>query len=106
MSVNALAISENTQAIESNSARLDLVEDEIDGLKSGVAMAIAIANAPIISNGTNKFSLSGGVGYYDEAVAMSLKGAFMPRDNIAITGSLAYDFEEDYALGIGAGIAF
>ena len=96
----------NKAAIAHNSSRLDTVEGEIDGLKSGVAMAIAIANAPIISNGTNKFSLSGGVGYYDEAVAMSLKGAFMPRDNIAITGSLAYDFEEDYALGIGAGIAF
>ena len=104
--VNKAAIAHNASNIEANSARLDIVEGEIDNLKGGVAMAIAIANAPVISNGANKFSLSGGLGYYDEAIALSVKGAFMPTDSIAVTGSVASDLGENYSFGAGVGIAF
>ena len=104
--VNSAAIAHNTSNIEANSVRLDTVEGEIDNLKGGVAMAIAIANAPVISNGANKFSLSGGLGYYDEAIALSVKGAFMPTDSIAITGSVASDLGDNYSFGAGVGMAF
>ena len=103
---NEKAITANTAAIAHNASRIDAIATEISDLQGGVAMAIAIANAPVISNGTNKFSLSGGLGYYDEAFALSMKGAFMPRDNIAFTGSVAYDFNNNYSFGAGVGFAF
>lgn len=96
----------NTAAIAHNTSRIEALEGEIDGLKGGVAMAIAIANAPIVTNGENKFSLSGGMGYYEDAFALSLKAAFMPTNNIAITGSVASDMEDSFSAGAGIGFAF
>ena len=103
---NQEAVTKNTAAIAHNSNRIDTLEGEIDGLKGGVAMAIAIANAPIVTNGTNKFSLAGGMGYYEDAFALSIKGAFMPTDNIAITGSVATDLQDSFSAGAGVGFAF
>ena len=96
-------IKTNTEDIANLEAAL---ESEIDGLKSGVAMAIAVANAPVISNGANKFSLSGGLGYYEETFALSLKGAYLPTNSVAITGSVATDLEDNYSFGAGVGMAF
>ena len=103
---NTTAIGQNAAAIAHNTNRIDALEDDVDNLKSGVAMAIAIANAPIITNGTNKFSVSGGIGYYENKTAFSLKGAYMPTDNIAITGSVASDLQNNFAAGAGVGFAF
>ena len=102
---NTAAIAENAKAIAGNSMRLDSLEEDVDALKGGVAMAVAIANAPIITNGENAFSLSGGLGYYEDAFALSAKGAFMPTNNVAITGSVATDFE-GFTAGAGIGIGF
>ena len=98
-------IGKNQAAIAANSNRIENLEDEVETLKGGVAMAVAIANAPIITNGENKFSLSGGLGYYEDAFALSAKGAFMPTNNVAITGSVATDFE-GFTAGAGVGIGF
>ena len=103
---NEKEIEKNAAAIVSNANRINTLEEDVDSLKSGVAMAIAIANAPIVSNGVNKFSLSGGVGYYEDKFALSLKSAFMPTDSIAITASVASDLSENYAFGAGVGIGF
>ena len=103
---NKAEIEKNAAAIVSNANRINTLEEDVDSLKSGVAMAIAIANAPIVSNGNNQFSLSGGVGYYEDKFALSLKTAFMPNDSIAITASVASDLSESYAFGAGVGIGF
>lgn len=101
----ATQINKNTAAIAHNSGRIDNLEQDVEDLRGGVAMAVAIANAPIITNGENKFSLSGGLGYYEDAFALSAKGAFMPSNNVAITGSVATDFE-GFTAGAGIGIGF
>ena len=106
VSVNTAAIANNTNAIANNTNRIATLEDDVENLKGGVAMAIAIANAPIVSNGDNKFSLSGGVGYYEDAFALSLKSAFMPTNNMAITASVASDLQNNFAVGAGIGIGF
>lgn len=61
---NAERITANTDAIASNSSRIVSLEEDVDELQAGVAMAIAIANAPIIQGGMNGLSLSGGFGHF------------------------------------------
>ena len=99
-------ITKNTADIAKNTSRIVALEDEVDNLKGGVAMAIAMANAPVVSGGANNFSLSGGFGTYDGEMAASVKAAFMPVDNVAISASVATDFKEGFAAGGGVGFAF
>ena len=106
IAANKTAIAKNTTAIGENTARIVALEEDVESLKGGVAMAVAMANAPVIQGGENGFSLSGGFGYYDGASAASVKAAFMPTDNIAITASVASDFGDEFAVGGGVGFAF
>ncbi len=103
---NAERITANTDAIASNSSRIVSLEEDVDELQAGVAMAIAIANAPIIQGGMNGLSLSGGFGHFKGKSAGSMKAAFMPMENVAITASVATDFDENVAAGAGIGFSF
>ncbi|GHB40689.1 hypothetical protein GCM10007094_32630 [Pseudovibrio japonicus] len=103
---NADRITANTDAIASNSSRIVSLEEDVDELQAGVAMAIAIANAPIIQGGMNGLSLSGGFGHFKGKSAGSMKAAFMPMENVAITASVATDFDENVAAGAGIGFSF
>lgn len=99
-------ISANEAAISSNTSRIVSLEEDVDELKSGVAMAIAIANAPVLEGGQNGFSLSGGFGNFKGQSAGSLKAAFLPMPNMAITASVATDFDDNVSAGAGLGFAF
>ncbi|SFL17363.1 YadA-like C-terminal region [Pseudovibrio ascidiaceicola] len=103
---NAERITANSAAISDNSSRIVSLEEDVDELQSGVAMAIAIANAPIIQGGYNGLSLSGGFGHFKGKSAGSMKAAFMPMDNMAITASVATDFDDNVAAGAGLGFSF
>ncbi|MFS8185010.1 YadA C-terminal domain-containing protein [Pseudovibrio denitrificans] len=103
---NAERITANSDAIANNSSRIVSLEEDVDELQAGVAMAIAIANAPIIQGGYNGLSLSGGFGHFKGKSAGSMKAAFMPMDNMAITASVATDFDDNVAAGAGLGFSF
>ena len=79
----------------------------IDTNKAGIAMAMAMANAPIIYGGETGFSISAGFGHFDGSSAGSARISFSPpENNFAITGSIASDFKDRVAFGAGAGFAF
>ncbi|SDR48674.1 YadA C-terminal domain-containing protein [Pseudovibrio sp. Tun.PSC04-5.I4] len=103
---NADRITANSDGIANNSTRIVALEEDVDDLQSGVAMAIAMANAPIIQGGYNGVSLSGGFGHFKGKSAGSMKAAFMPMENMAITASVATDFGDNVAAGAGLGFSF
>lgn len=103
---NAERITANSDGIADNSARIVGLEEDVNELQSGVAMAIAMANAPIIQGGINGISLSGGFGHFKGKSAGSMKAAFMPMQNMAITASVATDFGDNVAAGAGLGFSF
>lgn len=92
--------------IHSNTKRIDALEDNINELEQGIAMAIAMANAPVIYGGERGFSLSGGVGSYKGKTAFSLKSAWTRPDRFGITASMASDLDGQFAFGGGVGFAF
>ncbi len=103
---NSSRITANSDAIAKNSSRIVALEEDVDELQAGVAMAIAIANAPVIQGGYSGISLSGGFGHFKGKSAGSMKAAFMPMENMAITASVATDFDDNVAAGAGLGFAF
>ncbi len=96
----------NSAAISSNTRRIVSLEEDVSDLEGGVAMAIAMANAPVVSGGANGFSLSGGFGHFKGNTAGAVKAAFLPMENVAITASVATDFEDNISAGGGIGFAF
>ena len=100
------AISANSGRIDAAFTQLDTLTEDVSELKSGVAMAVAIANAPVVRAPGKKFSVSGGVGYYDTEIAAAIKFAVVPTDFSAVNVSVGYDFGDNYTLGAGAGFAF
>ena len=110
---NSGAIGRNINAIQANTGRideafmqLDTLTEDVDKLKSGVAMAVAIGNAPIVRAEGKRFSLSGGVGYFDTEIAAAIKFAMVPTDYSVVNVSVGYDFGDNYTIGAGAGFAF
>ena len=85
--------------------RFTNLEEDVSSLKGGVAMALATANAPILLQGDKTFSLSLGLGFYDDQTAGAVKGAFRINNNAIVTGSLAVA-GENVGGGVGIGIGF
>ena len=83
--------------------RITSLERGVNDLKEGVALAMAMANAPIYLNGENTFSVSLGVGFYDSETAGAFKGAVKLAPNAILTGSIAFS---DNEIGGGVGLGF
>ena len=85
--------------------RITTLENDVDDLREGVALAMAMANAPIILDGDKQFSLSVGLGFYDSEAAGSVKAAMKLGQNGILTGSVAFS-ENETAGGVGVGFGF
>lgn len=85
--------------------RITNLEDSVDGLKGGLAMAMATANAPLLLQGDKTFSLSLGLGFYDDKTAGALKGGLKLSDNAILSGSVAFG-DDNIGGGVGIGIGF
>lgn len=85
--------------------RITSLEDDVTSLKGGVAMAMAAANAPVLLQGDKNFSVSLGLGFYDDQAAGAVKGAFKINNNAVLTGSLALA-SDNVGGGLGIGIGF
>ena len=92
--------------IDAAFTELNALSDDVDAIASGVAMAVAIANAPIVTAPGKHFSLSGGVGYFHDKFAAAIKFAVVPTDFTAVNVSVGYDFDKNVTVGAGAGFAF
>lgn len=106
IAANKTNIATNTANISSNTDRIVSLEDDVDELRSGVAMAVAIANAPVLQGGKNGISVSGGFGHFKGKAASALKVAFLPTENMAVTASVATDFSNNVTAGAGLGFSF
>lgn len=85
--------------------RITSLEENVDGLKGGLAMAMATANAPLLLQGDKTFSLSLGLGFYDDKTAGALKGGLKLSENAILSGSVAFG-EDNIGGGVGIGIGF
>ncbi|EEA94882.1 YadA-like family protein [Pseudovibrio sp. JE062] len=103
---NTTNIATNAANISSNTDRIVSLENDVDELRSGVAMAVAIANAPVLQGGKHGFSVSGGFGHFKGKGASALKVAFLPTENMAVTASVATDFSNNVTAGAGLGFSF
>ncbi|KZL27421.1 YadA C-terminal domain-containing protein [Pseudovibrio sp. WM33] len=106
ITANKTNIATNTANISSNTDRIVSLEQDVDELRSGVAMAVAIANAPVLQGGKNGISVSGGFGHFKGKAASALKVAFLPTENMAVTASVATDFSNNVTAGAGLGFSF
>lgn len=104
--VNRRNIATNSANIASNTSRIVSLEEDVSELRSGVAMAVAIANAPVVSGGKNGISVSGGIGHFQGKTASAVKLAYSPTDTMAINTSVATDFDGGVTAGAGVGFAF
>ncbi|KZK78354.1 hypothetical protein PsW64_03993 [Pseudovibrio sp. W64] len=106
IATNTANISTNAANISSNTSSIVSLEQDVDELRSGVAMAVAIANAPVLQGGKNGISVSGGFGHFKGKAASALKVAFLPTENMAVTASVATDFSNNVTAGAGLGFSF
>lgn len=95
---------------QSNTARIEALEGRLDAglsdLENGIAMAIAMASAPVLYGGKYGFSVSGGFGNYKDKTAFSVKTAWTPNSRFGINASVASDLDGQFAFGGGAGFSF
>lgn len=103
---NTANIATNSANIAGNTSRIVSLEEDVSELRSGVAMAVAIANAPVVSGGKNGISVSGGIGHFQGKTASAVKLAYSPTDTMAINTSVATDFDGGVTAGAGVGFAF
>ena len=85
--------------------RITTLESDVSDLRVGVALAMAMANAPIVLDGDKKFSISVGLGFYDSEAAGSVKAAMKLGQNGILTGSAAFS-DNETAAGVGVGFGF
>ncbi|SDR48726.1 YadA C-terminal domain-containing protein [Pseudovibrio sp. Tun.PSC04-5.I4] len=106
ITTNRTNIATNASNISSNTSSIVSLEQDVDELRSGVAMAVAIANAPVLQGGKNGISVSGGFGHFKGKAASALKVAFLPTENMVLTASVATDFNDNITAGAGMGFSF
>ena len=78
---------------------------DIDKNTQGIALAMAIANAPIVLQDDQQFSLSLGMGFFDSETAGAIKGAMKLAPNTILSGSVAFT-EDEVGGGFGVGFGF
>ena len=114
---NTSNISANTTNISSNSSRIDAFENQTIGrfdriersvknVESGVAMAMSMANAPMVFGPGKRLSLSLGAGFFEGHAAGSFRTAIMPNENLVISGTVAADNIGRFSAGMGVGMSF
>lgn len=103
---NSSNIATNASNISANSSSIVSLEQDVDELRSGVAMAVAIANAPVLQGGKNGISVSGGFGHFKGKAASALKVAYLPTEHMVLTASVATDFNNSITAGAGMGFSF
>ena len=91
--------------INSNMMATQRNREDIDKNTEGIALAMAIANAPVILDGDKTFSLSIGLGFFDDATAGAFKGALKLAPNAILTGSVAVT-DDEVGGGVGVGFGF
>ena len=79
--------------------------EDIDKNTQGIALAMAIANAPIVLQDDQQFSLSLGMGFFDSETAGAIKGAMKLAPNTILSGSVAFT-EDEVGGGFGVGFGF
>jgi len=105
IATNQQNIATNAANIQSNTNRIESLEDDVDELFGGVALSMAMSNAPLIDDG-NTFFASGGVGFYGGETGYAARLGFMPTDNVVINGSIGGSSSGEVGGGVGAGIGF
>ena len=81
------------------------LQSDVEDLEGGVALAIAMANAPIVAGGDSGLSLSLGTGAFKGEVAGAARASFS-RNGLTMTGSVGATGSGDIGGGAGIGIGF
>jgi autotransporter adhesin len=90
--------------IVDTSATLSAHESHLSDLDAGVAMALAMANVPIVPGKT--FSLGMAAGSYGGEQGYALKLNWMPESNITVSGGVALNSRDETSGAVGVAIGW
>lgn len=106
---DAVNVSQLTSGMNGINNQINSINQQVDGLRSGIASTVAMANIPQVDQGKH-YSIGMGLGHYDGASALSVGGSIRVNENAIIKGTIGHSFSNsgpaDTSTAVGVGAAF
>ena len=94
----------NSALLDQHSATLARHEEHLSDLDAAIAMALALANIPVVPGKT--FSLGMAAGTYNSEESLAVKLSWIPEKNVIVSGGLAADTRDQLSGAVGFAIGW